>query len=102
MTKSFDKFKTPCFWSIFPNFGAKNFLPKNLALSHTTSYGFLAACQNSEKTNDTIPRKCPHRRMNGRMDRPHFIGPFRLPPGSKKALLNVIIMCFTKTINEDA
>ena len=30
----------------------------NLPLPHVTSYGFLASCQNLEKTNDTIPRKC--------------------------------------------
>ena len=47
----------------------------------TTSYGFLALCQNSEKTNDTIPRK----RLDRRTDRPYFIGPFRLPPGVQKA-----------------
>ena len=38
------------FWSIFPNLGAKNVFPENPALSRTTSYGFLALCQNSEKT----------------------------------------------------
>ena len=37
------------------------FFLENQALSHTTSYGFLASCQNLEKTNDTIPRKCPDR-----------------------------------------
>ena len=37
------------FWSIFPNFRAKKFFPENPALSRTTSYGFLGACQNSEK-----------------------------------------------------
>ena len=34
-------------------------------MSHTTSYGFLASCQNFEKTNDTIPRKLPDRRKDG-------------------------------------
>ena len=47
-------------------FGANKFFPENPALSRTTSYGFLAPCQNSEKTNDTIPRK----RLDGRTDRP--------------------------------
>ena len=42
------------FWSIFPIF-----------LSRTTSYGFLASCQNLEKTNETIPRKHPDRRKDG-------------------------------------
>ena len=81
MTKSFNKFKKPCFWLIFGPFsqilGQKNFFPENPALSRTTSYGLLAPCQNSEKTNDTIPRK----RLDGRTDRPYFIGPLRLPPG---------------------
>ena len=29
-------------------------------------YGFLAPCQNSEKTNDTVPRKCLNRQKDGR------------------------------------
>ena len=62
MTKSFNKFKKLCFQSIFPNFGAKNLFPENPTLSSTTSYGFLAPCQNSEKTNDTITRKSPNRK----------------------------------------
>ena len=37
----------------FPNFGGKTFFPENLAL-----YGFLPQCQNLEKTNDAILRKC--------------------------------------------
>ena len=53
------------FWSIFPIFGAKKNFLENLALPHTTSYGFLAPCQNLEKTNDAIPRKHPDRRKDG-------------------------------------
>ena len=46
----------------FPNFGGKKiFFLENPALSHTTTYGFLAPCQNLEKTDDTIPRKHPDR-----------------------------------------
>ena len=45
----------------------KNFLG-NPALSHTTSYGFLAPCQNLEKVNDTIQRKCPDRWKDGRTE----------------------------------
>ena len=60
-----------------------------MALSHTTLYEFLAPCQISEKTNDTIPRKHLDRRTDGRTegqkdgrtDRPYFIGCFWLPPG---------------------
>ena len=48
------------FWSIFPILGAKKNFLENLALSRTTSYGFLAPCQNLEETNDAIPRKHQH------------------------------------------
>ena len=61
MTKFFNKFKKPCFWPIFPNFIAEIFFPENPALSCTTLYGFLAPCQNLEKINDKIPRKCPNK-----------------------------------------
>ena len=87
MAKSFNKFKKHCFWPIFPNFGAEIFFPENPALSRTNSSGFLAPCQTSEKTNDTISIKRLDRRTEGRKDgrtnRPYFIGPFRLPPGVK-------------------
>ena len=50
----------------FPILGAKkNYFLENLALSRTTSYGFLAPCQNLEKSNDTIPRNHSDRRRNG-------------------------------------
>ena len=72
------------FGSIFPIFWAKNIFPENPALSCTTSYEFLAPCQNLEKINVTIPRKCLDKRKDGwndrGTDRPYFIGPFRLPP----------------------
>ena len=57
-----------CFWFIFPNFGVQRFFPENQALSHTTSYGFLAPSQNSEKTNFTIPRKHQDRRTDSRTE----------------------------------
>ena len=57
------------FWLIFPILGAKIFFLENQALSRTTSNGFLALCQNLEKTNDIIPRKCRDRRKDGRKDR---------------------------------
>ena len=68
MNKFFNKFKKPCFWSIFgpfSQFGGK----KNQAVSHTTSYRFLAPCQNLEKTNDTIPRKHPDTQKGRKKDR---------------------------------
>ena len=59
MTKFSNKFKKPCFWPIFPIFGAKKIFLENPALSRTTSYGFLAPCQNLEKVNNTIQKKHP-------------------------------------------
>ena len=64
MSKFFSKFKNPFFGPFlvyFPNFGGKSLFLRNPALSRTTSYGFLEPSQNLEKTNDTIPRKCPNR-----------------------------------------
>ena len=49
----------------FPTFGKIKFLWK-IRLSRTTSYGFLATCQELEKTNDTTPRKRPDWRKDGR------------------------------------
>ena len=64
----FNKFLKTCFWSIFwsifPIEAEKIFSRKSGC--HTISYGFLAPCQYLEKTNDTIPRKCPDRRKGGR------------------------------------
>ena len=37
------------FWSVFPILGAKTFFPENPALLHTSSYGFIAPCQNLVK-----------------------------------------------------
>ena len=55
-------------WPIFPTFRAKKFLLENPALSHTISCGFLAPCQNLEKTNHAIPRKSPDRRKDEKTD----------------------------------
>ena len=41
MTQISNKFKKPCFWPIFPIFGATRFFKKNLALSCTTRHGPL-------------------------------------------------------------
>ena len=46
----------------------KNFFLENPAVSCTTSYGFLESSQNSEKTNNTIPRKRPDRWKDGRTE----------------------------------
>ena len=61
MTKFPNKFKKPCF---SPIFGAKIIFLENAAWSYTTSYGFLAPCQNLEKVNDTIQRKWLDRRKD--------------------------------------
>ena len=50
------------FLTYFLNFLGKNFFLESPTLSRTTSYGFIASCQNLEKTNDTIPGKRPDRR----------------------------------------
>ena len=72
MNNFFNKLKKTLFLahfgSIFPIFGANKIFLENPALSRTTSYGFLATCQNLEKVNDTIQRKCPDRRKDGRTD----------------------------------
>ena len=67
MTKFFNKFKKPCFCFIFGPFSQFLGQKKNV-LSHTTSYGFLAPCQNLEKANDIIPRKCLPRQMEGQTE----------------------------------
>ena len=92
VTKFFNKFRKPCFWSILGSFS--QFSEQDLAMSRTISYVFLAPCQNT--TNDTIPRKRPDRRKDARRDgkietdgrrhRPYFIGPFQLPLGIQKHL----------------
>ena len=53
------------FWPISSVFGAKEVFLKRPVLSHTTSFEFLATCQNLEKTNDPIPRKHPDRGKDG-------------------------------------
>ena len=70
-------------WPIFPILEAQNFFRK-IRLLHTTSHGFLAPCQNLEKTNGTIPRKCTNWKIEGRAD-PISLGPSSYQPESKKA-----------------
>ena len=81
MTKFFFKFKETYFWPTlcpFPQFlEQKKFLPNTLALSHTTSQGFLVPCKNSEK-NYPIPRKHPDRWQGRRNDRLYFKESFQL------------------------
>ena len=63
------------FLAHFPSFGVKKVFSK---LSHTTSERSLSPCQHSEKSNDPIPTKHPHRQQDRRIDRPYFIGSFWL------------------------
>lgn len=51
------------FQSTFPILGAKQIPPEYPALLHTISYQFLALCLNLEKTNDTLSRNHPDRKM---------------------------------------
>ena len=84
MTKFSNKFKKPCFWPIlgpFSQFWGEKIFLENPALSCTTSYGFLAPCENLEKVNNVIQRKHLDRQKDGRTDRPYLIGPFQLPLG---------------------
>ena len=70
--------KNPIFGP-FPQFlKQKVFFRKTQALSCTTSYRFLAPCQNSEECNDPISRKHPDR-QGRKTDRPYFIRSFKLP-----------------------
>ena len=83
MSKFSNKLKNSVFGPFSQFWGQKKFSQK-IPLSHTTSHGILAPCQNLEKINDTIPRKRPDRRNDGRTDRPYFIRPFQLPLGLQK------------------
>ena len=67
----------------FPNFGG-NFFFQKIWLSRTTAYLVLTPCQNLEKTDDTIPGKCPDRWKYGGKERSYFIAPFPLPRGVQK------------------
>ena len=61
----FQHIQKTLFFGPFSQFLGKIFFFWKIRLSHTISYGFLASCQNLEKTNDTIPRKRPDRRKGG-------------------------------------
>ena len=57
------------FLTIFGNFCPMGFFPKNLALSHTTTYGPLTSCNVSEKTNSQSQENLQTgRRTEGRTD----------------------------------
>ena len=80
MTKFFFKFKKP-FLGPFPRFLVQKKFFKKIRLSGTTSQWLLAPWQNSEKSDNPIPRKHPDRCQEARMDRLYFMGSFQLPLG---------------------
>ena len=63
MTKFFNKCKKLYFWPFAQIF--EKMFSQNMALSCTALYGFLAPCQNLEKTKDKILRKLLDRRKEG-------------------------------------
>ena len=58
-----DQFFLDSKMALFPKFWGKNFFQKIGLSYNTTSFGLLASCQNSEKSNDPIPRKHPARQV---------------------------------------
>ena len=64
---------------------AKKVFAENLSLSCTTSYGFLAPCQNLENTmqfqENLRTDKWTEEWMEGQIYRDYFIGPFQLLAG---------------------
>ena len=102
MTKFLNILKKPCFWPIpgpFSQFFEQKKIFWKIRLPRTTSYGFLASCQNLEKTNDTIPRKRPDRRKDERTDRPYYIGPFQLTLGVQQLYYVMIIYLLNLFLN---
>ena len=96
MTEFSNKFKKPCFWPIlghFPNFGGKKNFPGKSGSVTSTPYGFLAPCQNLEKVNDTIQRKCLDRWKDGQTlfyrAIPATIG------GPKRCMENILSFIYT-------
>ena len=64
---------------------------KNLALTCSILYVFLALCQSLEITNDPIPRKSLYGRTDGLTNRPYFIGPFSLLLQVQFILINIAV-----------
>ena len=70
--KFINKFKKTRFWPIFGQFSQilrQKIFSKKIWKLCRTSYGFLAPCQNLEKTSYTISRKCPNRQKYGQKDK---------------------------------
>ena len=71
-----DHIQKPYFWPISLIVGVKKVFAKKSGSVMYNLYGFLVLCQNSEKPNDPVPRKHPHKSQDGMMDRFSFIGSF--------------------------
>ena len=78
----------------FCNFWGNKFFPGKSGLSHTTSYGFIAPCQNLEKANNAIQRKHTDKWKDWKTDRPYFIRPFPLPLGVQKRDLQLVPLTY--------
>ena len=66
MTKSSNTFKKSYFWSISPFLEQKDFFPKNLSVTHNTTWASKTML--SLKANERIPRKLPDGRSEGEKD----------------------------------
>ena len=76
MTNFLFKFKKPYFRPISQTIERKAFFLTTPVLSRTTSKGFLAACQNSEKSDDPIPTKKPEQTAGQKNIQTYFKGSF--------------------------
>ena len=77
------------FWSISPFFCAKKIFLENPAVTHNF-IGVSNAMPKLRKNKWCISKKTPGQmegEKNGRLERPYFIGSFRLPPGVQKETL---------------
>ena len=89
MTKFFFKFKKTCFWPISPLFGAKKVFSKKLGCN-------AQLCQNSEESNDPIPRKTPTQISGGRDGKTLFD---MVLPATARGLTNrIAVDCYLKVI----
>ena len=99
MTKFFFQFKNPIFSPFHQFWGQK------IRLSCTTSLGFLAPCQNSEKSDHPIPGKTPRQIAGGKEVDPISQDPSGYCWGSNKTAVDWHLkvkhvgydVCLTKT-----
>ena len=95
-----NKFKKILFLAHFPHFGGKRiFLKKSSPVTHNKTWAINTMLSFRKKL---IHQSQENFRKDGRMDRPYFIGLFRLPPGIQKKSKNtneltLRKMCYGKT-----